>query len=378
MKIPYITWRTSSESTRKFLGQDINSRKIAVINGIPFYQSSGDNSKIGGTWEPFLGLETKNEITLFGRKYNNARGWLKKPCSLGISDPKLTAYEIEFPLPGNRPYARFATIPCMLISSAIGGGVWNTDIGKQLHARLKEDFPEFYSSFNIEMKDTGQIVDSVNLASTARKYIEQISQLNNFLIKQKASFNTDKLFTMPASVDASMRTHVAHDLEFPKSVSKEEEAYEQEETLDIKDWELIQLSKNPEALVLEDSRSQKATPATAEMLATLDQYIARARQYYKDTPAARFTMQNALYVGSMGYMSRLAWDIEFLCKKYKNKLRSQNPQDTTELLTCFLSDAEKCKKGHPNSQFISFLDEFLASLRASLLNSIKHSHKKLK
>src|SRR5579872_2318227 len=62
-------------------------RKIIIINGTPFYQSTGENSGFDKTWFPFLGVQ---ESRVLPETY---RGWLQKPYAEKM--PILDEFKID-------------------------------------------------------------------------------------------------------------------------------------------------------------------------------------------------------------------------------------------------------------------------------------------
>lgn len=115
-------------------------RRIISINGLPFYQSSGDASTHTGTWFPFFGLQEHDNA--FGRK-----GSFIKPFVPIMDTEILTPLRKYFP---KNPYnnamldQRFGSRAGIVLSSWLGGGLWDTDKGKLLKAELEKLYPDFY------------------------------------------------------------------------------------------------------------------------------------------------------------------------------------------------------------------------------------------
>lgn len=155
-------------------------REITIINGEPFYRSSGQFSHAGGTWAPFAGMQDfkssfyhkcKNQsddvsahIGLHGQV-----GWLVKPGSGGGCTyrrdhfPRSKVGQKILDLGFNKEisslYKRFTHVHHLLYSSVLGGGVWDTEIGRKFKEFLKEEYPEFYlnnqfTSINLESEKT--------------------------------------------------------------------------------------------------------------------------------------------------------------------------------------------------------------------------------
>src|SRR5690606_17320787 len=121
-------------------------RPVSIINGIPFYSSSGANSYAGGTWLPVTHYAWKfmkpgeDNLWDIGRdkpiwvdekdkqwRYNgwNVLAEELKESSLLRAGRLLDQY-------GNWLQVRFGSLPCMLISAKIGGGFWDSEEGKEL------------------------------------------------------------------------------------------------------------------------------------------------------------------------------------------------------------------------------------------------------
>ena len=116
------------------------SRRIVLILGMPFYQSSGTSSCHAGTWFPFFGLQEKT--TMIG-----AKGSYIKPFLPLMDFAILNSLLKHFP---SNPYnnavlhQRFGSRAGIVLSSWLGGGLWNTDAGQLLKAELISLYPDFY------------------------------------------------------------------------------------------------------------------------------------------------------------------------------------------------------------------------------------------
>jgi serine/threonine protein kinase len=163
--VHYVTFKTSQGT----------SRKLSVIDGVPFYCSSGENSHSRGTWFPFLGIETEG----------SDRGWFRKPgflnelTSLGDTIPQ--TYNNHFPSFDIRK--RFTSLKCLLISSLIGGGFWETENGKALFETLKQDHPQFYSDNAYILQDTGQTFNAENTPPQSVERTKIYRAINELLEK---------------------------------------------------------------------------------------------------------------------------------------------------------------------------------------------------
>lgn len=193
--------------------ENVNSivRKILVVDGMPFYRSSGINSgqELAGTFLPFLGIETQGVNS----------GWFRKPGFIEELSP-LSGPLIELlnnyynrqddsklkQLPHDS-IKRFASIKCMLISSlldeaklvdeippssfiskstmiSIEKSYWRSKEGIRLKACLKQLYADFYQKNQYCLHDKGLVID---IRSTVKYSFEQrtrLTQLNCFLEKQ--------------------------------------------------------------------------------------------------------------------------------------------------------------------------------------------------
>lgn len=113
---------------------------------------------------PFLGLDRK--------------GWYRKPVFIeGLSslyDTIPSQYNDFFP---SRDLGkRFANLKCLLISSIMGGGFWETDNAKVLLSQLKQDHPAFYKNNVYELQDSHITYNTENTPAhlvEVKKYIEK-------------------------------------------------------------------------------------------------------------------------------------------------------------------------------------------------------------
>lgn len=121
-----------------------HSYEIISIKGLPFYQSSGNQSNFPNTWFPFFGLLENTKMSLY------RQGWFIKALEQKL--PQNINKEIMrlFPsyggdAPGGRELLlRFWNVPCLLLSSSLGGGLWEDLRGKELKAFLEKEYPDYY------------------------------------------------------------------------------------------------------------------------------------------------------------------------------------------------------------------------------------------
>jgi hypothetical protein len=87
---------------------------------------------------------------------------------------------------------RFGSLACMLISSGLGGGLWDTTHGKELLEYLKENYPYFYKAWpNMLLGDPEETFN-----------LDNIFQVNNWLMdKARVSQPKDLLKLCPSDMD---------------------------------------------------------------------------------------------------------------------------------------------------------------------------------
>ncbi len=160
-------------------------RKITSIKGAPFYQSSGKYSTHPGTWFPFFGIQ--NEDIGFYKK-----GTFIKPGSPLMDGHFSVLLAKHFP---NNPYnaamlhQRFGSVEALMISSWLGGGLWESVQGKIIKAALEEKFPHCYEKWpkpkfaQADARFTKQQNGEVNLWLCQRAGLNQISEFGYNLLK---------------------------------------------------------------------------------------------------------------------------------------------------------------------------------------------------
>lgn len=136
--------QSSERPEKKFVVQKIlhGRRQMLVILGIPFYISTGKNSKHSGTCLPHRGIGVPEKLD-----------WIKKPADFEMPDElrifckKNDIDTIET--------SRLGNIRTACISASIGGGFWDTEKGKQ----LKNYLFEFHSQYFLD-QDTVDLIKS--------------------------------------------------------------------------------------------------------------------------------------------------------------------------------------------------------------------------
>ena len=134
---------------------------IISINGLPFYQSSGQQSNYPKTWFPFFGLLENSKTSFY------PEGWFIKALESKLPKPIYETLMNLFPsygsdAPGGRELlTRFWNIPCLLLSSSIGGGLWEDARGKELKAFLVKEYSDYYQQVpTFEMMPASQQIPS--------------------------------------------------------------------------------------------------------------------------------------------------------------------------------------------------------------------------
>lgn len=120
---------------KKFVLQKIlfNSRQMLVIQGIPFYFSTGFNSKHPDTCLPHCGIDESE--------------WIRKPKNIYMpSDVRLFCEKND--IARVISVNRLGSIQTACISASIGGGFWKTAEGEQLKNYLFTSYPQYFLDQN--------------------------------------------------------------------------------------------------------------------------------------------------------------------------------------------------------------------------------------
>lgn len=143
-------------------------RDMVVIKGMPFYRSTGANSSMSSTWLPFT---------------EASRSQISKPHDSPVS-PKILAELSNSPQQRiqNVEFGRFGNTESMLISSALGGGYWDTKLGQFHKGLLETHYPAFYE----DNKDGFSIAETATHIYDVQSPID-IEQLNRWLYSQASS-----------------------------------------------------------------------------------------------------------------------------------------------------------------------------------------------
>jgi hypothetical protein len=113
-----------------------NLRYITMIGHLPFYQSSGRNSREKGTWFPFMGLQEKGM-----GKFLPKGMFLKPPTDINTNFPEeLSQYLNKNKSLLGEMVQRFGNFEAMSLSMLIGGGFWSNDEGIQLRSYILQHY----------------------------------------------------------------------------------------------------------------------------------------------------------------------------------------------------------------------------------------------
>lgn len=141
------------------------TRKITVIKtgektSQSFYQSSGTSSGFEGTYFPFEGMTDKNAKGFYkiATGYQGGHAKYIKPSAPTLEELG-TIYQPLIKTTGiaakNEIWQRFKNIECMVISSVIGGGFWDTKQGFDLKNTLDKQYAHLYDKYaDIHLSDT--------------------------------------------------------------------------------------------------------------------------------------------------------------------------------------------------------------------------------
>ncbi|MCS5710927.1 hypothetical protein [Candidatus Berkiella aquae] len=141
------------------------SRDITIVNGIPFYSSSGQNSGLAGTWFPFEGLLSEPAKDMQGLVIKDGRnipGYFQKPV---VPPFRLFSYMPSEIVDSLKIIHKdlHQRVPCLhhlLFSSLMGGGIWESKEGVKLKQMLVQKYPEFYEhNKNINVSRCVEVID---------------------------------------------------------------------------------------------------------------------------------------------------------------------------------------------------------------------------
>ncbi|MBS0288157.1 MAG: hypothetical protein JSR17_12735 [Proteobacteria bacterium] len=153
LTLPTVTFK-SKEETDKEKSAEI-ARQFVVVNGMCLYKSSGHNSGEASTWFPNLGVITQGHpLSVSAYVMRNYENMVAKPFLLLDAVPKFPPEMLEMQRCFNYDskktkdvWDRFGSVAGMLVSSKLGGGLWDTPAGKEFKSYLEKNHGEFYQNF---------------------------------------------------------------------------------------------------------------------------------------------------------------------------------------------------------------------------------------
>lgn len=116
------------------------ARVMTVIQGIPFYCSTGRNSGEPNTWFPHRGKK-------------EGSGWIMKPLRRHLDLPEEVVKWCENNSISHGTLLRWSNLQALCISASIGGGLWQKNKGKKFQQFLIKHYPWLF----IEKEITAQI-----------------------------------------------------------------------------------------------------------------------------------------------------------------------------------------------------------------------------
>src|SRR5689334_9236552 len=123
-----------------------NSRKLMVLEGFPFYQSTGNQSTLPGTFFPFLGIQ-RDYWSASLKKIASRQ--LLKPTQVGMDleqplinqlTQKILAHKDGSPTIVDELLKRLCRTQFVLISAWIGEGFWTSNLGKEIKDYLMDQY----------------------------------------------------------------------------------------------------------------------------------------------------------------------------------------------------------------------------------------------
>ncbi len=115
-------------------------RLATVIGDMPFYKSTGRNSREKDTWFPFMGLQEQGMGDFL------PRGMFLKPSTRNSSISNSYPKELAGYVRENQSFlldfvTRFGNFECMCLSMLIGEGFWKQEDGKKLEGFIRKIYP---------------------------------------------------------------------------------------------------------------------------------------------------------------------------------------------------------------------------------------------
>ena len=195
------------------------SRKILVLNGMPFYYSSGTSSCVGEVFLPFIdvtdgtaALGTYQQIKGAGYTLvdgvvsddfvsKKSHGFLNKPtCAfaerhLNYSIKKTLERCYRNAEDRNEVGGRFFSDRCMIRSARLGGDFWKTYEGTEIINKLSTLYDCRIKNGSIDMHDTGIIFTH-----------QKIPSLNQWLTAQGSKYSSQRYASNEKQLSKSMKS----------------------------------------------------------------------------------------------------------------------------------------------------------------------------
>lgn len=154
-----------------------HERLIIVINGAPYYLSTGLNSGSEKTWFFFAGVS---------ENHKHHPGWFIKPHHSKKTKDRLEDYLgayawgfiRHFKIDKEISISRFGDLPKLCISASLGGGFWDTKTGRALRSFLLENYKMYFLT-NSQLP---------NLTSCEIEVLSKSEDINNWLKKEGVDF----------------------------------------------------------------------------------------------------------------------------------------------------------------------------------------------
>jgi hypothetical protein len=195
--LEFIKYRTTPVNSEEI-------RDIVVINGQPFYRSTGNNSKLSAVWFPFICIKgnqeaiKKENISALIQADQLGSRFIKALLDSQLSDKYIIKYETKFKEAYNplinqwlasegsslqkSPIAqllnRCVTLECLALSCSLGGGIWDDS---NYNSLIKEKFFGDNNPVRIKLKETAVFNTEVP------------NKVNEWLVKSGA-FHVSELF----------------------------------------------------------------------------------------------------------------------------------------------------------------------------------------
>lgn len=162
-----------------FTDADGSSFKITILADQPLYQEA-PGEELAGMWLPFVRISNQSQI-LLSHGIRALPDFVKEKICQEISFFKENKNKIQ---------PTFHSLECLILSSQLGGGIWNTGGGQNLKNFLQEAYPGLYQDLpfiNIEDEPNNELVslnaDNVNKWLVSNSSFDSINDFSNYILK---------------------------------------------------------------------------------------------------------------------------------------------------------------------------------------------------